>query len=135
MNLIANTADESPQLLPWITTFVVAVIGAVGAAFARKQGRQEADQRSVNLKDPVPEVPVVLKQQFATRHELCEVRSHIQRVEQQVGEIRDEQRQQFKELLQAGESRAERLGERLSAEIRGVHQRVDEFYREIKNQG
>lgn len=121
----------SPEMMSG--NFVIALVSAVitalvgGGLYKLKEAKD-----TVKIEKPVPTVPVLLKETFATKTELADVKNHVLRVERSVGEIRREQSEQFKELLEAGEGRAERLSEKMDHGLRAVHARLDRIYENQK---
>ena len=124
----------------WITSLIVAAITAVGGVFvAYKKGQANPNPgRDVNLKDPVPEVPIkriytpptfsqhqdVVRRVAALELEAKETREHF---EGQLRQIRNEQHEQFIKLMEAGESRKDMIFEKIESMARGFHHRVDQL--------
>lgn len=123
MNYLAETMISGE----WITGFVVAVIGAVGAFLARQKGKAEGRAETITLTDPMPEVPT--KQVFSppTYHQHEALAHRVTRVEVSVDQLRRDQQEQFTKLLQAGETRADRLAEKIDGVAVGFHRRVDQL--------
>lgn len=116
--------------------FVIALVSAIitalvgGGLYKYREGAKN----SMKIEKPVPTVPVAIRENFATKRELADVKSHVLRVEGSVAEVRREQSEQFKELLEAGEGRAERISDRMDSGLRAVHARLDRIY-EKKSKG
>ncbi len=121
MPMMAQAAQATPpapdpldKLLPWITAFVVAVIGAVGASLAHKSGKASRVQI-----DPLP-LPVKMEDHFVTRREFEKLETTVL-----IGATKMEQL--FTRAVEKIEERDERLSlriddrdERLTSKIEGV---------------
>jgi hypothetical protein len=66
--LLQSSPAITGDLLPWITTFVVAVIGAVAAAMARRHGRAEQKAQDVRVHPSPLSVEIIDK--LATKEQL-----------------------------------------------------------------
>jgi len=125
-------------VLSWVTTFVVAAIGAIGAVFygrrERERGRTEA--RTVSLTEPVATVPVQNRPAGPTWHQfealLQRVDTHdetFRKMREELQTFEHEVQEQFRNLLVAGAERESRLQQSLAAQIsttaRSTHERID----------
>jgi len=124
----------------WITSLIVAVITAAGGVMvAYKKGQANPNvSRDVNLKEPIPEMPVkriftpptfsqhqdVVRRVAALEMEAKETREHF---EGQLRQIRNEQHEQFVKLMEAGEARKDMIFEKIESMARGFHHRVDQM--------
>lgn len=109
-----------------IISFTVAVITAGGGAIAAWK-KAETKYRGVRIKDPVPEVPVRHVSTPPSYHQHQALAERVTRVEVSVDQLRRDQQEQFGKLLQAGETRADRLAEKIDGVAVGFHRRVDQL--------
>lgn len=118
----------------WITSVIVAVIGAIGGVIvAYKKGQANPNpSRDVNLKDPVPEVPVKRVYTPPTFSQHQDVVRRVSQLESDVREIRKEQAEHFTKLLEVGEERKDKIFEKIDNMARGFHARVDELIKDSK---
>ena len=73
--LLQSTPATTSELLPWITAFVVAVIGSIGAVFQRRKGREEQRQRDIRVHPSPLSVEIIAK--LATKEQLDELENDI----------------------------------------------------------
>jgi hypothetical protein len=109
---------------------LTALGGAVAAVLAVLKRRREAAQRNqVTIKPPVPEIPVTMTRKYnpPTFSQHMEAVRRIDRLEHSVGEIRREAAENYKELMLAGEVRANRLIDKMDDVARAFHARVDDL--------
>jgi hypothetical protein len=119
--LATITLDEK-----WLTTFVVAIIGALGAVWVkgRSTGRTEGENsREVTIKDQPLRMmkqdrPVSFDQHIALDARVARIENHLDRIERDAA-------QQYKQLLEAGGERELRMTEFFGAGLRAVHERLD----------
>lgn len=110
----------------WLTTFVVAIIGALGAVWVkgRSTGRTEGENsREVTIKNQPLRMmkddrPVSFDQHSALDARVARIEIHLDRMERDAA-------QQYKQLLEAGGERELRMTEFFGAGLREVHQRLD----------
>jgi hypothetical protein len=121
----APAADPLDKILPWVTTFVVAVITAV---LGRALGKKEA--QSMRLEEPVPTVPTRKVPGIVTWNDLQPLVQRMDRFEKHLDEVRREQTDQFKEILEAGATRAESLRTHMDDFARAIHSRIDDLMRD-----
>ena len=124
MNILAETMVSGD----WITSFVVAVVGAAGAAVvAWKKGEAKGRGDKVTLQDPVPTVPmskVSTPPSWDAHRALCD---RVTRLEETTQELRRDMAGQYRELMQAGEARERSISDKLDGIARGLHHRIDEL--------
>ena len=113
------------QILGWITTFIVAIVGAVAAAWAKTRGRAEGRAEAVTLGEPVPTVPTRKVFSPPSWDQHAALVDRVSRLENTTIELRRDVALQFRELLEAGGQRENRLSEKLDGMARGFHSRVD----------
>lgn len=123
----------------WITSFAVAVIGAIiTGLLAWKKGEAKGRGDKVTLQEPVPEVPVkrvYAPPTFAQHQELmrrvasleADAKEHREYVEGQLRDIRREQGEQFVKLMNAGETRKDAIMDSMNDMVRNFHARVDQL--------
>lgn len=120
-----------------ITAFAVAVIGAVGMVWQRKAGEAKGRAQS---EVTISGQPVSVKKvtDMPTWADIRGLERRVEKLEAHLETIRKEQSDQFKELLSAGHEREVRirdvvatsmasLSDKISRDIRAVHERVDEL--------
>lgn len=130
LELLANAvpavpADPLDKILPWVTTFVIAVITAV---LGRALGKKEA--QSMRLDEPVPTIPTRKVFNNVTWNDLQPIITRMDRLEKHLDEVRKEQSEQYKEILEAGSTRESRLTTHLDDVARAIHSRIDEMMRD-----
>lgn len=113
----------------WLTTFVVAVIGAFGGLYAkaRRDVRKATESRDVTVKDPVPEVPVKRVYSPPTFFQHRALEERVSRVEADQREMRRENAENFMKLMEAGETRQNRLIDKMDQMARSIHARIDQI--------
>jgi hypothetical protein len=109
----------------WLTGIVVAIIGAVGAIYARTRGRAEGRAENITLGEPVPTVPVQKIYGPVTWDQHKSLVDRVGRLEATTIELRRDMAVQFRELLEAGGQRENRIAEKLDGIARGIHHRID----------
>jgi len=125
-DFIANTPpDPLDKILPWVTTFVVAVLAAV---FKVQAEREKA--KAVRIEEPMPTVPTRKVPGIVTWNDLQPLVQRMDRFEKHLDEVRREQSDQFKEILEAGSTRESRLTTHLDDVARAIHSRIDDMMRD-----
>lgn len=119
----APAADPLDKILPWITTFVGVVLAAVFKVQADKA-------KALRLEEPVPTVPTRKVFNNVTWSDLQPLISRMDRLEKHLDEVRKEQTDQFKEILEAGATRAESLRTHMDDMARAIHSRIDDLMRD-----
>ena len=120
----------------WLTAFVVALVGAVGAALAAYKKGQASPK--VKIDEPVPEIPVrkvYTPPTFSQHQDLvrrvtmieADAKAHREYVEAQLRDIRREGGEQFVKLMTAGEQRKDAIMESMNDMVRAFHSRVDQL--------
>lgn len=133
MNLLAEVVGAKAEtMIPgsWITTFVVALVGAITAAYMKISGRREGLREATNnvtLQSPVPEVPTrkVLTPPSWDAHQA--LRDRVSVLESGLADLRRESISQYHELLKAGGERETHLSDKLDGIARSIHSRIDEL--------
>jgi hypothetical protein len=125
--LLANApVDPLDKILPWISTFVVAVIAAVF--------KVQADRaKAVRVEEPVPTVPTRKVPGAVTWDSFGPLVARMDRLERHLDDVRKEQSDQFKELLEAGSAREQRLLDKVDSMARALHSRIDEHIPRPRN--
>lgn len=92
MQLLAEVAAKAEPMIPgnWLTAFVVAVIGAGAAAWARMSGRKQGakEARAVILQSPVPTIRTQEEPEYVTNDTL---NRHLERIDGSIREIKHAQ--------------------------------------------
>ena len=121
----AEAADPLKQILPWVTTFVVAVLSVV---LGKKMGKAEA--QGMRVEGPVPTVPTTKVPGFVTWDHLQPIITRMDRLEKHLDDVRKEQSDQFKQILEAGSTRETRLTTHVDDIARAIHSRLDDVIRD-----
>lgn len=126
---IPHTIAQTDPMIPgsWLTTFVVAVIGALGAVWMKQKGRQQGRAENVTLNSPIPTVPTLkivtppswdqhkaLADRVATLEERLTIQERIQS-------------ERFIKLMEAGEARKDAILDKFSHDIADVYQRINQI--------
>lgn len=109
----------------WLTGITVAIIGAVGAVWARSRGQAEGRAEKVTLGEPVPVVPFQKINSPVTWDQHKGLMARVERLEITTLELRRDLAIQFRELLEAGAARENRLADKLDEIARSLHARID----------
>jgi hypothetical protein len=125
--ILANLPpDPLDKILPWITTFVGVVLAAVFKVQADKA-------KALRIEDPVPTVPVRKVPGVPSWNDHSNLVERVGRLESHIDKMRDEQAEQFRDLLIAGATRQEAIVKQLSDKIdtvaRDWHGRLDAISR------
>lgn len=121
IDILANTppADPLDKILPWVSTFVAMVLAAVFKVQAEKA-------KALKIEDPVPTVPTRKVPGIVTWDHLQPLIARMDRLERHIDDVRKEQSDQFKELLEAGSAREQRLIDKVDDVARAIHSRIDD---------
>lgn len=132
--LMAQAADAAGGNLMHLTMgagALTAMGGAVAAVIAavRRRKREAADKAQVRLEPPVPDIPVTMTRKYnpPTFFQHMEVVRRVNALEHSVAEIRREASENYKELMMAGETRTNRMMDKLDDVARAFHARVDDL--------
>lgn len=134
MNWMAEAAAAGDPMIPgaWLTTFVVAVIGAVGMAWQRMAGRKDGEtSREVTLKKPVPKVTVKEDPDFVTRDEMKE---HLERIEGGFTEVKrmiENDRGTARTSIGNIHKRIDSMSESLGGRVAAVGAKIDEVGKNV----
>ena len=116
----------------WVTSFVVAIIGAVAAGLVSwKKGVAKGRGDKVTLQEPMPEVPVKRIYTPPTFSQHQDLARRVGALESDVREIRREAAEQFRKLVEVGEERKDKIMDRIEAVAVGFHQRVNQIVSEM----
>lgn len=129
-HFVANTPPTDPldKILPWVTTFVLGVLGLV---FGKVWGKREA--QGMRIEEPVPTVPTRKVAGYVTWDSFQPIVTRMDRLERHLDEVRTEQSAQFKEILEAGSQRSERLSTHMDDIARAIHSRIDDMMRDAQH--
>lgn len=125
LELMADVAPADPldKILPWVTTFVAMVLAAVFKVQADKA-------KALRIEEPVPTVPTRKVFNNVTWNDLQPIISRMDRLEKHLDEVRREQSEQYKEILEAGSTREHRLTTHMDDMARAIHSRIDDLMRD-----
>jgi hypothetical protein len=136
LDLIAN-ATPPGFTAEQVGALIVAVIVALGGGgiIGRVIGKKEAT--GTRLEEPVPTVPVrkVPGGVHYYQHEALDRR--VGELEKDVKEIKDNQADQYVQILEAGQERELRLMEKMDGQTRELHARLDDQFgpRPVRRKG
>lgn len=102
-----------------IASLVVALIGG------GYLGKRSATTQRIRLGEPVPEIPVRRVSSPPTWDQHTGLERRVSVIEQAQTEMRRDMAAQFRELLEAGGSREQRLSAKLDGIAREIHRRID----------
>ena len=116
--------------------WLIAAIGALASAAAlilgKNQGRKEAQRTT--LESPVPEVPtrkVTTPPSWDAHRALCDrvtrLEDDFRSMSGDMKTIKDEQTEQFRQLMVAGAERELRISEKIEGFARAIHSRIDQY--------
>lgn len=112
----------------WLTAFVVATIGAIGAVWlkAKSIGRSEGENsREVTIKDQPVKFEKSQRPVSFDQHAALDAR--VARMEAHHDAMQRDQAAQYKQILDAGAERETRLMEFFGAGLREVNLRLDQI--------
>jgi hypothetical protein len=125
LSLLAETPTPDPldKILPWVTAFVAMVLAAVFKV-------QESKAKAMRLEEPVPVIPTRKVFANVTWNDLQPIITRMDRLEKHLDEVRREQSDQFKEILEAGSTRENRITTHMDDVARAIHSRIDDMMRD-----
>lgn len=136
--LLANApVDPLDKILPWITTILGVVLGFVfkiqANAAAERAKQAEEKVKSLRVEEPVPTVPTRKVPGAVTWDSFAPLVARMDRMERHLDDVRKEQSDQFKELLEAGAAREQRLVDKVDDVARALHSRIDDHLPRPRN--
>lgn len=128
--MLFEVLGESEQVsVTAVSTIIGAVFTGIGLLIGKLMEKKR-QQNSVKLEQPVPEVPTRKVFHSPSWHQFEGLTRRVDHLENEFHELRDEQKQQFTQILQAGAERENRLRDKLDDVARGIHGRIDEIIKE-----
>lgn len=131
-HLLATAAPDQLISGDWILKLVAAVGAASALVIGKIWGRREAE--GVIVRDPVPEVPtrkVSTPPSWDAHTALCDRMTRQEVISNELrhdlGEVRKDMAQQYRELMHAGHERETNITDKLDGMARGIHARIDEL--------
>lgn len=113
---------------------ITGIIGAIFAGLALLYGKQKGKQEAMTIKEPIPTVPtskVSTPPTWDAHRALCDRVSRLEddmrTLHSEVKGVRDEQNEQFRQLMVAGGEREIRISEKIEGFARAIHSRIDEY--------
>jgi TolA-binding protein len=144
MDSVTSIIADGGSMIPgeWLTAFVVAVIGAIGAAWARYSG-VEKGKREQEVTLAGQPIRTTKEPRQPTWAEVQSLERRLDAVEKHLDSMRDAQSRQFQQLLEAGHARELRimdtisaavgaLGAKMNQDVRSAHERIDHLTEKIK---
>lgn len=119
----APSTDPLDKVLPWVSTFVAMVLAAVFKVQADKA-------KALRIEEPVPTIPTRKVFNNVTWNDLQPIITRMDRMEKHLDDVRKEQSDQFKEILEAGSTREHRLTTHVDDVARAIHSRLDDVIRD-----
>lgn len=125
--IIAEAASGGGFTADQVATLLVAVVVALGGGglIGRKVGKREA--LAARLEEPVPTVPTQNVPRPVTYDQHSALERRVRVVEADLKDLRDSNSREYKQLLEAGSAREERIMGKLDELISAVHQRIDKL--------
>lgn len=122
--LIAQAGDAGGVMTIGAGVITAIGIAAAGIVTAFRKG-QASPRQAVTLQEPVPEVPVKRVYSPPTYYQHHALEKRVERVEGAVDQLRRDQAEQYRMLMNAGEERKDKIFEKMDGIARGWHQRMD----------
>lgn len=121
--MLANAAAPDPQISG---NWILAVLGAIGTIAAGFYGHAKGKSaQRFTLESPVPEVPFRKVPGVPSWNDHQQLIFRIDRLEKHFDELRREQSEQFKDILEHGAVREQRIMDKIDAVAREWHSRMD----------
>lgn len=122
MPMLAEAAPD-PQISG---NWILAVLGALGTILAGIYGHAKGKSaQRFSLEAPVPEVPFRKVPGVPSWNDHLTLIARVDRLEKHIDDLRKEQAEQFKDILEAGSERERRLADKIDAVAREWHARMD----------
>lgn len=110
---------------------ITAIFTGMALVAGKTMGKKEA--QSMRLDEPVPTIPTRKVPGFVTWDHLQPLITRMDRLEKHLDDVRKEQSDQFKEILEAGSTRESRLTTHLDDVARAIHSRIDDMMRDANH--
>jgi hypothetical protein len=148
IRLLAETAAAAPsdpgvsgallmQILGWVTSFVLAVVGAVAIkgvrATAKQQGKAEGKAEALQI-GPQP-FEVAVREQYVTRAECLACKTDMTATVREMRSMYDKTNALFMERDERSQERTKTMGEMLSSKIGELAERVHTRINELEETG
>lgn len=136
LTLMTTTPAAPATNIPgdWVLALVGLIITTLlGGLVGKKIGKTEA--QGMRLEEPVPTVPTRKVPGLVTWDHLQPLIQRMDRLERHIDDVRKEQSDQFKELLEAGAAREQRLVDKVDEMARAIHARIDDHLPRTRRQG
>lgn len=106
---------------------LIAVIGAIFSGVSLMLGKMlgKKEATAMRVESPVPTIPTMKIPAAVSWNDLHPIVQRIDRMERHLDEVRKEQAEQFREILEAGATRADRLTHHMDDVARAIHARID----------
>jgi hypothetical protein len=125
MDTLSNiTFDEVLKLLGWISTFTLAIIGAILGPILKKRWKEEAKAESTVTLSGQP-IHVQNTPGFVTFNDIKPLTDRMERFDQDLRDLRRDQGEQYKQLLESGQERETRIKDKMDDVARDWHARLD----------
>ncbi|WAC20994.1 hypothetical protein OVA24_06310 [Luteolibacter sp. SL250] len=125
MDTLSNiTFDEVLKLLGWISTFTMALIAAILGPILKKRWKEEAKaESSVSISGQ----PIRIQNTpgFVTFNDIKPLTDRMERFDQDLRDLRRDQGEQYRQLLESGQERETRIKEKMDDVARDWHARLD----------
>jgi len=127
--ILAQTAADAGNLVHISAGATALAAIGTGVALVIRAARERVKNAKMTLQEPVPDIPVTMTRKYnpPTFSQHMEVVRRVCTLESTVQEIRREAAENYKELMAAGESRTNRMLDKMDDVARGFHSRVDDL--------
>lgn len=116
----ASSGISAEQVGIIIGSIIIALIG--GGVL----GKKVADTQRVRLSEPVPTITTRKHREPPSWDQHKELEHRVTTLEQAQAEFRRDLAQHYREMLEAGGARENRIMDKLDGIARGIHNRIDE---------
>lgn len=119
------TIGDLMKILGWVTAFVSMVMGYVFHARAKAA---EEKVKKLRVEEPVPTVPVTKVGGHAHYYQHEALVRRVDVLERDFADFEEKQSSQYVSLLEAGHARENAIKDKLDAQIRELHARLDDQF-------
>ena len=121
--MMAEAVPVDPQISG---NWILAVLGALGTLAAGFYGHAKGkSSQQVTLNSPVPTVPFQKVPGVPSWNDHMSLMARMDRMEKHLDDLRDEQAKQYKDILEHGSVREQRIVDKIDAVAREWHARLD----------
>jgi uncharacterized protein (UPF0335 family) len=127
MSVLMLMLAQAPPVDPQISgNWILGVLGAIGTILGIVYGHAKGkSSQRFTLDTPVPEVPFRKVPGMVSWNDHQQLITRIDRLEKHFDDLRKEQSEQFKDILEHGAVREQRIMDKIDAVAREWHSRMD----------